>query len=67
VATWILEAEYDSNVRTVWDEVIRNKNLLAGHSLSSNPPEALTVNNSRNFQFREVISLKELYKEFERC
>ena len=67
VAEWIIETEYESNVRTLWDEVIRNKNLLAGHSLSSNPPEPLTVNNSLNFQFREIISLKELYKEFERC
>jgi DNA mismatch repair protein MutL len=67
VASWVLDTEYGGDVRVIWDEVIRNKNFLKHHKISSEPPEPLNIDCSRNFYFREVISLKELYKEFERC
>ena len=69
VVEWILETEYDSNYRLIWDEIIRNKNFLnfANISDEKSPPDLIGSGRHRNWFFRELISLKELYKEFERC
>jgi DNA mismatch repair protein MutL len=69
IVDWILEAEYDDDMRIIWDEIVRNKNFLANCTISKTqePPELINEPTSHNSFFREVISLKELYKEFERC
>lgn len=63
---WIFENEFKCDSRLIWDEVIRNK-TIAPAPMNPQPIEALNVDQRRNFFFREIISLKELYKDFERC
>ena len=79
---FLMKFEYLSQNDVMWNEVVKNKTFYIGASsdVSSSavrllrepvrtpaPPAPLNVDNSSHFFFREVISLKELYKEFERC
>jgi len=60
------------NKELLWNEIVKNSKFYQSlgppaSSPSVVPPPPLTINTSKNFIFREIISLKELYKEFERC
>ena len=70
VVDWLLETEYGNNARICWDEIVRNKNLLSCVNIakSPEPPQMINFENkNKTSLFQEVISLKDLYKEFERC
>lgn len=65
-ARWLFDHEFHCDARRIWDEVLRNKKYVPTPE-RDNLIEPLNVEKSRNFFFREIISLKELYKDFERC
>lgn len=67
-AEFILETEFESNYSLVWNDVIRNKTYCDIPRSENSPKlELLSVDQRKNFFFRELISLKDVYKEFERC
>ena len=68
LSEFIFEAEFGSNYSLAWNEVIRNKSFHDSSLISGQDNlELLARDQRKNFFFREVISLKEIYKEFERC
>jgi DNA mismatch repair protein MLH1 len=69
IVEWLLDVEYGNDARACWDEIVRNKNLWSYVNIlkSQEPPEMVNCQGTKRAFFQEVISLKELYKEFERC
>lgn len=64
---FIWNIEFSGDHLAIWNEVIKNKRFYSSNDciVSTSPPGPLGT--SKNFSFCEIISLKELYKEFERC
>jgi hypothetical protein len=68
-AEYIFETEFGPDISLAWNEVIRNRNFCDVSSVGKDSAylELLSQDDRKNFFFREVISLKDVYKEFERC
>jgi len=74
IAHEIVEMEFASSNEKIWNAIVKNGKFYPSVPVSdkpTSPPEPLTTNNATatksQFFFKEIISLKELYKEFERC
>ena len=60
IANHVISTEYRLDKELIWNEIIKNKAFY---------PNSTKTDLSDGHQkfFKEIISLKELYKEFERC
>jgi hypothetical protein len=73
IAREIVEFEFGSSNEKIWNAIVKNGKFYPSAPVANEPPspfELVATNNiatTSKFFFRELISLKELYKEFERC
>ena len=68
LSEFVVKSQFGS-LKQIFEEIVKNEKFYLHVPPGSDkvPPLPLSTADSPRFFFRELVSLKELYKEFERC